>query len=73
MPSPEQNHEKQYTYEPSLNSLQAELAKSKGNYKHLIDKLELLIEESNKLNLQNQGMPKPPSITFKKFKTQQSN
>ena len=68
MPSPEQNHEKQYTYEPSLKSLQADLAKSKEIYKHQKNRLKQLTIKANQLQSHHQNDQKKASLTFKKFK-----
>lgn len=68
MASPEQNHEKQYTYESSLKSLQADLAKSKEIYKHQKNKLKQLQTKANQLKSYYQNDQKEPSLTFKKFK-----
>ena len=68
MPSPEQNHEKQFTYESSLKLLQADLARSKEIYKHQKNKLKQLKTKANQLKPYHQNDQKKPSLTFKKFK-----
>ena len=68
MTSPEENHEKKYTYESSLKSLQADLAKSKENYKHQKNILKQLTTKATQLNSYYQNEPKELSLTFKKRK-----
>ena len=68
MTSPEENHEKQYTYESSLKSLQADLAKAKEIHKDLKNSLKQLKTKANQLKSHCQNDQKKPSLTFKKFK-----
>ena len=63
-------HEKQNPNESSLKSFQADLSKSKENYKNQANSLEQLIITANRVMQKSQDNLKvePVSITFKKPK-----
>ena len=63
-------HEKQNLNESSLESLQADLSKSKENYKNQVNSLEQLTIAAKRLmqNSPNNLKAKTASITFKKSK-----
>ena len=68
MPNTEEDHERQYTYELSLKTLQADLVKSKEIYKCQKNRLKQLTIKANQLQTHHQNDPKNPSLTFKKSK-----
>ena len=56
-----------------LESLEQELAKSNKKYEYQYNKLEEFITEANQFAPDNQINLKPPTITFKKLRLQDTN
>ena len=73
MPHPKESHEKHDSSKSRLKSLQAALAKYKENFKNQDNRFKQLAIEARKLEPRNQNTPKPPTLTFKKSKLQQSS